>query len=206
MVENDLRRRGIADAAVLRAMGRVAREEFVPAASRSDAYADHPLAIGAGQTISQPYVVAATLEHAQLRPTDRVLDVGTGSGYAAAVAAEIVAEVVSIERVPELADAARDRLTRLGYANVTVRTGDGSRGSPADAPFDAIVCAAAGPHVPRSWRTQLRDGGRIVAPVGSRTSQRLIRVTRHGDRFDEEQLLDVLYVPLIGEEGFPEPT
>ena len=205
MVEHDLRARGLVDERVLAAMAAVPREHFVPPIDRDEAYADHPLPIGAGQTISQPYVVAATLELARPQPGDRLLDVGTGSGYAAAVASLVVAEVVSVERIPELAADAAARLARLGYDNVVVRTGDGSLGSPQDAPFDVIVCAAAGPRIPESWKAQLRDGGRIVAPVGSRTSQQLVRVTRRGARFDEEALLGVLYVPLIGAEGFPEP-
>mgnify|MGYP002403798893 CR=1 FL=1 len=205
MLEWHLRGRGLHDARVLDAMARVPREAFVSSADRRDAYGDHPLPIGEGQTISQPYVVAATLELARCRPTDRLLDVGTGSGYAAAVASLVVREVVTIERLPALAEDARVRLARLGYANVRVVVGDGTLGVPDAAPFDVIVAAAAGPVVPRAWKSQLADGGRIVAPVGTLDAQRLVRVTRDGAQFREEELMDVRYVPLVGEQGFPEP-
>ncbi len=204
MVAEQLRARGLADARVLDAMSRVPREAFVPRESAARAYDDAPVALARGQTVSQPYMVAATLEHACTRADDRLLDVGTGSGYAAAVASLLVREVVSVERIPELADAARARLARLGYANVVVLTGDGSLGVPARAPFDVIVAAAAAPALPAAWRAQLREGGRIVAPVGAPGAQRLVRATLRGGRLDVASLFDVRYVPLVGAQGFDE--
>lgn len=203
MVERHLLARGLQDERVLRAMGRVPREDFVPRWMRHMAYADQPLEIGAGQTISQPFVVAATLEMARIGEDDRVLDVGTGSGYAAAVASLIAREVYTVERLRDLGRPAERRLSRLGYDNVHVLIGDGSLGWPEHAPYDVIVAGAAGPAVPRAWKEQLADGGRIVAPVGDLFVQRLIRVTRDGDTFHEEFLMDVRYVPLIGDQGFP---
>ena len=204
MVERDLRGRGLRDERVLRAMAHVPREDFVPRWMRDRAYADHPLEIGAGQTISQPYVVAATLEMARVGADDRLLDVGTGSGYGAAVASLVARDVFTVERLRELARPAQRRLSRLGYDGIVVHIGDGSIGWAAHAPFDVIVAGAAGPVIPRAWKQQLRDGGRIVAPVGDRFEQRLVRLTRDGDTYREEFLMDVRYVPLIGEQGFRE--
>ncbi len=204
MVERDLRGRGLADERVLRAMAHVPREDFVPRWMRRSAYADQPLEIGAGQTISQPYVVAATLEAARIAESDRLLDIGTGSGYGAAVASLVAAEVFSVERLRDLARPAERRLARLGYGGVRVRLGDGSVGWPEHAPYDVIIAGAAGPAIPPAWKEQLRDGGRIVAPVGNRLEQRLVRLTRRGSAFDEEFLMDVRYVPLIGEQGHSE--
>ncbi len=202
MVSEQLQARGVTDARVLAAMSAVPRQDFVPASQQFAAYDDRPLQIGQGQTISQPYVVAVTLAAAAIQPTDRVLDVGTGSGYAAAVAAGLAAEVFSIERVPELAEQARERLRRTGFDRVHVITGDGTLGHPDGAPYDAIVAAAAGPHVPAAWKEQLRDGGRIVAPIGPRGGQTLVVITRSGEEFTERNLLDVSYVPLIGDDGY----
>lgn len=204
MVERHLRARGLVDDRVLAAMGSVPREHFVPRWRRASAYADQPLEIGAGQTISQPYVVAATLEMAQIGSDDRLLDVGTGSGYGAAVASLVAREVFTVERLRELGKPAARRLARLGYHNVQVHIGDGSLGWPEHAPYDVIVAGAAGPAIPSAWKAQLRDGGRIVAPIGDLWAQRLVRVTRDGDAFREEFLMDVRYVPLIGEQGFDE--
>jgi len=204
MVDSQLRARGVVDERVLLAMETVPREEFVPRWMRERAYADQPLEIGGGQTISQPYVVAATLEAANLGADDRLLDVGTGSGYAAAVASLVVSEVFTIERLRDLGQAAQRRLRRFGFEDVRTCVGDGSLGWPEHAPYDAILAAAAGPVVPNSWKRQLRDGGRIIAPIGPEGGQLLTRVTRHGDAFTSETLFDVRYVPLIGEEGFAE--
>ena len=205
MVERQLAARGIADPAVLDAMRRVPREQFVPEALRREAYADAPLPIEAGQTISQPYIVALMAEAARLMPTDKVLEVGAGSGYATAVLSLLVAKVFAIERHQTLADSARERLQRLGYRNVELRCGDGSAGWPEAAPFDAILVAAGGPAVPQALRAQLALHGRLVMPVGTSLHQRLVKVTRTGETdWREEDLGGVTFVPLIGEQGWPE--
>jgi protein-L-isoaspartate(D-aspartate) O-methyltransferase len=205
MVEMQLAARGITDARVLAAMGAVPREAFVSPYLRADAYADRPLPIEAGQTISQPYIVALMAEAAGLHPGDRVLEVGAGSGYAAAVMGRLAATVVAIERHPQLADLAAARMRALGVDNVEVRCGDGSAGCPERAPFDAILVAASGPRVPPALLGQLAPGGRVVMPVGERYEvQRLVKVTRlagGGER--EETLCGVAFVPLIGREGWP---
>ncbi len=204
MVEHQLRRRGIRDERVLAAMERVPRELFVPAALARDAYSDGALPIGEGQTISQPYIVAAMCELLHLRGDERVLDVGTGSGYAAAVLAELAAEVVSIEVVPELARRARATLTDAGYGSVEVRVGDGSLGAPDRAPFAAISVAAAAPEVPPALVAQLADGGRIVVPRGSRHAQQLVLLTRSASGLVETGSLPCRFVPLLGAGGFPD--
>lgn len=200
MVTEQLAARGIADAAVLWAMREVPRHAFVPHRLASAAYEDHPLQLGHGQTISQPYVVALTLAAATLTSRSVVLDVGTGSGYAAAVASLIARTVISIERVPALADSAATRLRRHGYA-VTVVTGDGVNGWPEAAPYDAIVAAAAAASVPPAWIEQLTPSGRIVMPVGAhRFGQRLIALTKTATgRTREEDLGGVSFVPLISD-------
>ena len=205
MVEWQIAERGIRDPAVLAAMRRIPREAFVAPGQADRAYEDRPLPIGAGQTISQPYIVAVMTEALGLRPGDRVLEIGTGSGYAAAVLAVIAAEVYTIERIESLAAAAGRRLHDLGYANVHVRHGDGSLGWPEHAPYDAIVVTAGGPDVPPSLLRQLAVGGRLVMPVGpTPRSQRLVRVVRNAEeRYDREALEDVAFVPLIGAEGWP---
>jgi protein-L-isoaspartate(D-aspartate) O-methyltransferase len=204
MVEYQIAGRGVRDPAVLAAMRAVPRERFVAEGQAAFAYTDGPLPIGEGQTISQPYVVALMTEALRLTPRDRVLEIGTGSGYAAAVLAVIVAEVYTIERLPGLAESARRRLTELGYANVHVRQGDGSLGWPEHAPYDAIVVTAGGPHIPPSLRSQLSPGGRLVMPVGPELyGQTLVRLTRGADGEDrQEDLTLVSFVPLIGAEGF----
>ena len=204
MVAEQIAGRGIDDPAVLRAMRLVPRERFVPRASRPYAYDDGPLPIPANQTISQPYVVATMIAALALRPTDRVLEIGAGSGYAAAVLSRIAAEVYTVERHAELADYARQRLAALGYDNVRLWQGDGTRGWPEHAPYDAIIVAAGGPAVPASLRAQLAAGGRLVMPVGrSRQHQTLVLVRRHADgSYAEERLAPVAFVPLIGEEGW----
>ncbi|HEU4971780.1 MAG TPA: protein-L-isoaspartate(D-aspartate) O-methyltransferase [Gaiellaceae bacterium] len=202
MVERQLRRRGIADERVLSAIGRVPRELFVPEGLRSHAYDDGALPIGHGQTISQPFVVATICALLGLDGHERVLDVGTGSGYQAAVLAELAAEVVTIERVPQLAAEARERLLEAGLPNVEIRVGDGSLGVPERAPFDAIAVAAAAPSVPRALYEQLLDGGRLVLPRGSRRGQDLVLVVRTPDGPAERASISCRFVPLVGDEGF----
>jgi protein-L-isoaspartate(D-aspartate) O-methyltransferase len=202
MVERQLAARGIADQRVLDAMRRVPREAFVAPDLARYAYDDGPLPIGEGQTISQPYIVALMTEAARIGPQSRVLEVGTGSGYAAAVLAEVAAEVVTIERHAALANDARQVLQQLGYRNVTVIEGDGSRGVPERAPYDAILVAAGAPAPPDSLKTQLADGGRLVIPVSSNAHQDLRVITRRGDTFEEEDLGPVRFVPLLGKEGW----
>jgi protein-L-isoaspartate(D-aspartate) O-methyltransferase len=207
MVENQLRARGVRDPRLLDAMGRVPREEFVPHDAAHLAYADHALAIGAGQTISQPYVVAVTLEAARIGPDAVVLDVGAGSGYAAAVASLLGRRVWSVERNTELAVAAAERLRRLGFANVRVAAGDAAAGWAEHAPYDAIVSAAAASDVPAAWIEQLAEGGRIVAPLGTPDGQQLVRIEKTPRGLVRDELLAVRYVPLIvgdGREGLVE--
>ena len=197
MVAVDLARRGIADSAVLAAMGRVPRHLYVPEALRDSAYADHPWPIGEGQTISQPYIVAYMTEALGLDPSDRVLEIGTGSGYQAAILAELVAEVYTIEIVPELAQTAEARLRDLGYDNIHVRKGDGYVGWPEAAPFDAVIVTAAPEHVPRPLVDQLAEGAHLVIPVGG-YYQELLRITRRGEETRTERLLPVAFVPMTG--------
>jgi protein-L-isoaspartate(D-aspartate) O-methyltransferase len=201
MVERQIASRGVDAQPVLAAMRSVPRHRFVPDVALRDAYADRPLPIGSGQTISQPYVVALMAQQLELEPSDRVLEVGTGCGYAAAVLGEIAAEVWTIERHPELAHQAHDLLAELGYDNVHVLVGDGTTGYPDAAPYDAIVAAAAGPRVPEVLLEQLADGGRLVMPVGGSGGQQLVRVRRRGTTHEVEQLGGVRFVPLIGEHG-----
>ena len=203
MVES-IARRGILDPAVVAGMRKVPRELFVARDRAHRAYDDTPLPIGEGQTISQPYIVAAMTEALQLRPRDRVLEIGTGSGYAAAVLAVIAAEVYTVECLERLAESARRRIEELGFANVHVRHGDGSLGWPEHAPYDAIVVTAGGPSVPRSLLRQMAVGGRLVMPVGPTTrSQQLVRVVRTGEvTYERQWLEDVAFVPLIGAEGW----
>lgn len=206
MVAHQIQERGVRAPGVARAMREVPREEFMGEEMREFAYADSPLPIGEGQTISQPYIVAYMTEALELEGGERVLEVGTGSGYAAAVLARIAGEVYTIERHPSLARTARATLKRLGYDNVHVIEGDGTKGWPQAAPYDAIVVAAGGIEVPAALRSQLAVGGRLVIPVGpTPREQRLVRVTKvHEGRFEEEDLLPVRFVPLIGEQGWQE--
>ena len=199
MVRRDIKGRGISDPRVLAAMAAVPREEFVGPGLTRRAYADGPLQIGEGQTISQPYVVAWMAEAAEVAAGDRVLEVGTGSGYAAAVLGRLAAKVYTVERHAVLARAAAERLRNLGCDNVRVRHGDGNEGWSEHAPYDAIVVAAAGPGVPGALREQLRTGGRLVIPVGLQwATQRLIRERRGGsDEFTSEELGMVRFVPLV---------
>jgi protein-L-isoaspartate(D-aspartate) O-methyltransferase len=202
MVELQLKSRNIRESQVLTAMGKVPRHKFLSNSQAKDAYADCPLPIEEGQTISQPYIVALMIQEAQLKPDDRVLEIGTGSGYAAAVTSECAAEVYSIERHPKLTHLAIDRLQGLGYSSVSVRSGDGSIGWPEKAPFDAIIVTCAAPDLPPSLVGQLADGGRLIIPVGDISSQKLLRITCGKAGLKEEVLELVRFVPLVGEEGF----
>ncbi|RME67961.1 MAG: protein-L-isoaspartate(D-aspartate) O-methyltransferase [Verrucomicrobia bacterium] len=197
MVEHQIAARGIRDPRVLEAMRRVPRHAFVPPDVQNLAYEDHPLPIGHGQTISQPYIVALMTELAEVGPGSRVLEIGTGSGYQAAVLAEIGAEVYSIEIIPELGERAREVLRRLGYDRVQVRIGDGSVGWPEEAPFDAIIVTAAPVHIPEPLREQLKVGGRLVIPVGS-IMQELRVVVREADGWRERAVIPVRFVPMTG--------
>ena len=197
MVSEQIEARGIHDPLTLAALRRVPRHRFVPADSMDEAYDDHPIPIGHGQTISQPYVVGFMTEALGLRGGETVLEVGTGSGYQAAVLACIASKVHSIEIVEALARDARERLTRLGFDNVEVRAGDGYAGWPQEAPFDAILVTAAAPRVPEPLKAQLKDGGRLVIPVGD-DAQEIVLITRKGDRFDERRVLPVRFVPMTG--------
>ncbi len=199
-----LRQEGIADERVLQALASVPRELFVPEASRLRAWEDFACDIGFGQTISQPSVVARMTALAQVQPTDRVLEVGTGSGFQAAVLAQLARFVFTVERIPQLAVQARARLAALGLRNVTVQVMDGSLGWKAHAPYDVILLTAAAPHIPRPLLSQLAEGGRLVAPVGSRSSQELLRVTKTGASFSVESFGPAGFVPLVGKEGFAE--
>ncbi|MGH7391365.1 MAG: protein-L-isoaspartate(D-aspartate) O-methyltransferase [Candidatus Rokuibacteriota bacterium] len=203
MVDDQLRRpgRGIANPRVLEAFVAVPRHEFVPEASRADAYADHPLPIGHGQTISQPFIVAFMTEQLDPKPTDRVLEIGTGSGYQAAILSVLVSEVYTIEIVEPLARRAESDLKRLGYENVKVRAGDGYEGWPDAAPFDAIIVTCAPDHVPQPLVDQLRDGGRMIIPVGSGGDQKLYVLDKRGPQLERRAVLPVRFVPMTGPGG-----
>ncbi len=191
--------RGITNARVLAAMGKVPRHEFVPERWRSQAYEDHPLPIGHGQTISQPFIVAFMTEKLQPAPKDRVLEIGTGSGYQAAVLAELVAEVYSIEIVEDLAKQAAADLRRLGYTNVHVRAGDGYKGWSEAAPFDAIIVTCAPEKVPQPLVDQIKDGGRMIIPIGSGWEQELVLLRKRGSKLEQQAILPVRFVPMTGE-------
>jgi protein-L-isoaspartate(D-aspartate) O-methyltransferase len=200
MVEQDIRGRGIKDPVVLNVMGKVPRHLFVDEAYRSRAYGDHPLPIGDGQTISQPYVVALMTEVLQLGPGDRVLEIGTGSGYQAAVLAEIVKEVYTIEIRRPLVDRAKKTLAELGYRNVTIKFGDGYFGWESQAPFDAIIITAAANHIPPPLIRQLKEGGRLIVPLGSTVYfQTLTLATKRNGELDVEQVCPVAFVSMMGE-------
>ena len=205
MVAQQLRRRGVRDERVLEAMATTPREQFVPGVPTSLAYDDRALPIDAGQTISQPYMVARMTELLKVEPGDRVLEIGTGSGYQAAVLARLGAKVTTIERLPDLAETARDRLKALGIGGVDVQVGDGSRGEPDGAPWDGIVVTAAAPAIPHALREQLAEGARLVIPVGPRYQQDLVVVERRGPN-DWQEWTDgsVVFVPLVGEGGWSE--
>jgi protein-L-isoaspartate(D-aspartate) O-methyltransferase len=202
MVERQLRRRGIGDERVLEAMREVPRELFVPESQRRRAYADSALPIGSGQTISQPWIVAAICQALELSGTEKVLEIGTGSGYSAAVLARLAAEVLTIERHAELANDARERLRELGVPNVEVVVGDGSRGLPDRAPFEAVAVHATAPAPPKSMLEQLAPGGRLVVPIASRGADMLTQYRRRDGEVVTEVIGPCRFVPLIGEEGF----
>jgi protein-L-isoaspartate(D-aspartate) O-methyltransferase len=197
MVDSQIRARGIEDERVLSAMSRVPRHEFTAGRYRDQAYEDYPLPIGEGQTISQPYIVALMLEALALTPSDRVLEIGTGSGYVTALLAELAAEVVSLERYAVLADEARGLLADLGHSNVKVIVGDGTFGFPPGAPYDAIIVSAAGPEVPRPLLAQLAEGGRMIIPVGSFDSQQLQLIRMHNGQPHTQWRELCRFVPLV---------
>lgn len=202
MVEEQIVARGVKDPEVLAAMATVPRHEFVPPGEADQAYADHPLPIGFGQTISQPYIVALMTELLDVQPGDRVLEIGTGSGYQAAVLAEITDRVYTVEIIPELATAAAERLERLGYGAIAVRSGDGYFGWPENAPFDEIIVTAAPDHVPPPLLRQLAEGGRLVIPVGPPGGyQTLWRITKRDGEVVSENITGVLFVPLVRPPG-----
>jgi len=198
MVDVDLRGRDITDPRVLAAMSKVPRHEFVPSNFQKLAYGDYPLPIGKDQTISQPYIVALMTQNAQLEPGDRVLEIGTGSGYQAAVLGELAKEVYSIEIIESLARDAEARLKRLNYDNIHVRHGDGFRGWPEAAPFDAILLTAASPEIPQPLIDQLKIGGRMVLPLEGRMFQSLVRITKEKDGLKREEITGVRFVPMTG--------
>jgi len=202
MVKHQIEGRGIKNNRVIEAMRSVPRHLFLPKDSWPYAYGDSPVRIGRGQTISQPYIVALMTELLEVDEMHRVLDVGTGSGYQAAILGELAAEVHTIERHPELADTAQQHLVDLGYQNIHVHVGDGTLGYPAAAPYDRIIAAASAPKVPDPLLQQLADGGRLVLPVGSRFSQHLEVWTRQGEKFKKSNSIPVVFVPLIGEAGW----
>ena len=202
MIETQIRKRGVSSPRVLEAMASVRRHEFVPLEFRNDAYADKPLPIGEGQTISQPYMVAAMTDALELTGTERVLEIGTGSGYQAAVLSVLVSQVLTVESHTSLALAAQERLTNLGYTNVHVHNGDGSAGFPDAAPFDAILVTAGAPGIPRIFPSQLRDGGRLVIPVGDRDNQELVRAQMENGELKSRVLFNCKFVPLLGRYGW----
>ncbi len=202
MVYQQLRARGVRDERVLAAMAKVPREEFAHADTLADAYGDHPLPIGAGQTVSQPYIVASMVEALEIEPHDRVLEIGTGTGYQAAVLGELAGEVWTMERIPELACQAQQILARLGYHNVHVLEGDGSLGLPEHAPFNRILVAAAAPAVPQSLVDQLAEGGRLVVPIGSRTEQQICLIRKANGELITTLHELCRFVPLVGREGW----
>jgi len=201
MVVRQIERRGIGDKDVLRAMGEVPRHEFVPSEARTKAYEDRPLPIGYGQTISQPYIVAFIAEHLLLEPTDRVLEIGTGSGYQAAILSRLVTQVFSIEIVDELILRATSDLQRLGYQNILVKNGDGYEGWPEFAPFDAITVAAALDHIPQPLINQLGEGGRMVIPIGNSHDQQLLLIERHAGELRRQAICPVRFVPFTRKLG-----
>lgn len=202
MVEFQIRARGVRDERVLAAMEKIPRHLFVPENWERAAYEDRPLPIGEGQTISQPYIVAVMTEQLEIRSHDRVLEIGTGSGYQAAILAELAGEVVSVERLPEIADRARENLARAGVPSVRIIIGDGTEGYLPEAPYDAIIVTAASPTVPEPLVEQLAEGGRLIAPVGPRERQDLVKLVKREGRVETIPLGGVCFVPLIGQFGW----
>lgn len=202
MVRNQIEARGVRDPRVLAAMRAVPRHHFVPDHQAGSAYHDSPLPIGQGQTISQPYIVALMTEMLELTGDEHVLEIGTGSGYQAAILGQLAAEVISVERFESLAEEAQENLSELGVDNVRVVVGDGSLGWPPKAPYDAILVTAASPEVPSPLEEQLAEGGRLVVPAGARWTQQLVRVRRVGGQIKRETTISVAFVPLIGKHGW----
>ena len=202
MVEHQLIRRGISDEKVLAAFRKVKRHNFVPPSFKEAAYADHPLPIGYGQTISQPYMVAIMTQVLQLKGGEKVLEIGTGSGYQAAVLAEISGEVYTVEKEKHLLEHAEKVLKEEGYKNVHFNCSDGTRGGQEESPFNGIIVTAAAPFVPDAFKEQLADGGRLVIPVGTIFSQMLVVVERRGEEFVQEDVCGCVFVPLVGEHGW----
>jgi len=202
MIETQIRKRGVSSPRVLEAMAAVPRHEFVPAKFRDYAYADKPLPIGERQTISQPYMVAAMTEALELTGSERVLEIGTGSGYQAAVLSLVASQVITVESHTSLALAAQERLTNLGYANVHVHNGDGSAGFPDAAPYDAILVTAGAPEIPQVFASQLQEGGRLVIPVGGRDNQILVRARKENGELKSRVLFDCKFVLLLGRYGW----
>ena len=203
MVVEQLQARGITDERVLQAFRKVPRHLFVPEELQPDAYTDHPLPIGEGQTISQPYMVALMTQCLQLQGHERVLEIGAGSGYQTAILSELALDVFTVERIPGLARAVSERLVRLGYLNVRVTTGNGSLGWPEHAPYDTILVTAASPDVPQSLADQLAEGGRMVLPVGPRDAQMLVQVEKRRGGLHRRDIASCVFVPLVGEQGWP---
>jgi protein-L-isoaspartate(D-aspartate) O-methyltransferase len=206
MVEEQLKARGIYDPKVLSAMETVPREMFVPEEYRESAYRDGPLPIGDGQTISQPYMVALMTQCLKLSGTERVLEIGTGSGYQMAVLLEITPLVYSVERLPAVAQRALDNFKKLGHENLHIKVADGTCGWPEEAPFDGIIVTAGAQETPAALREQLADGGRLLIPVGPRYSQMLYRITRKGNQYQEEEFTACVFVPLIGRYGWKDDS
>jgi protein-L-isoaspartate(D-aspartate) O-methyltransferase len=204
MVEMQLRRRGIRDERVLAAMAKIPRHLFVPSGAELESYEDRPLPIGEGQTISQPYMVAIMTQSLDLKGTEKILEIGTGSGYQTAILAELSRLVFTMERIPGLVQNSEKILRSLAYGNIRFQTGDGTKGWPEMAPFDGILVTAGAPEVPKALRRQLADGGRMVIPIGPRYSQTLLKISRGGDHFEEENETGCVFVPLVGEFGWKE--
>jgi protein-L-isoaspartate(D-aspartate) O-methyltransferase len=204
MVCQQIAARGIRAERVLDAMRSVPRHLFVPLESRHSAYMDGPLSIGQGQTISQPYIVALMTEALELRGHERVLEIGTGSGYQAAILSQLASHMYTVERIPELASRAQDLFRQLGYDNISMHVGDGTLGWLEHAPYEAIIITAAAPEIPRPLTDQLAEGGRLVAPTGGSWSQSLVRVRKQRGHLRRQELTSVAFVPLIGQHGWPE--
>ncbi len=204
MVEDQIKARGITDARVLAAMRTLPRHAFVPDNFLDEAYQDHPLPVGEGQTISQPYIVALMTSRLELKGSEKVLEIGTGSGYQAAILARLSKEVHTVERIPELAEKAKSILKELGIDNVIVHLGDGSLGWPEAAPYDRIIVTAAAPAVPEELTSQLAPGGRLIIPVGERWNQMLEEWERTGVGLEKRDVLPVVFVPLLGQKGWQE--
>lgn len=203
MVREQLKARGLTDERLLRAFRKVPRHQFVPEDLLAQAYTDHPLPIGVGQTISQPYMVALMTSRLRLQGHERVLEIGAGSGYQTAILAELALEVFSVERLPELLSTALERVNALGYLNVHLTTGNGSLGWPERAPYDGIVVTAAAPGIPEPLLAQLADHGRMVLPIGSAESQMLIEVEKQHGTILQKEITSCVFVPLVGQHGWP---